>query len=203
MSYAVDGSEFGYGADGATRQTTTYDEYGRSVESIFQDAAGELIRRVVLTRDTAGRVVDEESQAIAAFTLPESPDLSTDDRAKMQALMLQAFGSMKTSNQYDAAGHLMLQTRQSGRLGETRTTYTYDDRDNPIEQSEIGVQRGMNLDTDGTSHVTPDTTRIHDTRFAYVYGAHGNWTERILTSRFTVEGEFVTSNAERRAIEYW
>ena len=203
MSYAVDGSEFGYGAEGATRQTTTYDEYGRSVESIFEDAAGEVIRRVFLTRDTAGRVVDEESQAIAAFAVPESPDLSVEDRATMQALMLQAFGSIKTSNQYDAAGHLMLQTRQSGRLGETRTTYAYDERDNPIEQSEIDVQRGMNVDTDGTSHVTPDTTRIHDTRFAYVYDAHGNWTERSVSGRFSADGEFGPSNAERRAIEYW
>ena len=62
-----------------------------------------------------------------------------------------------------------------GNLHEERTTYIYDDHDNPIEtvdESDRGRQR---------------------TRFVYKYDAQGNWTER----------EVEWSNLTRRQITYF
>lgn len=201
-AYSIEGGEFGYGAPGAVSQTTRYDDAGRPVEVLFHGADGGVIRRVTITRDSAGRVLTEEAEMAGAPLIPRQPGMSDDDFAKMQALVSHAFGAMRTTYEYDSAGKAIARAQQMGLLGENRMTYGYDDRGNPIEQRDVHVTREMNFEEDGTPRTSPDTTRIHDVRFTYVYDAHGNWTERIVSSRYAEDGEFAPSNTERRTIEY-
>jgi hypothetical protein len=201
-AYSLEGSEFGYSAPGAVSQTTRYDDAGRPVEVLFQGADGGVIRRITFTRDADGRVLTEEAEMAGAPLIPRQPGMSDDDVAKMQALVSHAFGAMRTTYEYDAAGRVVARAQQSGLLGEDRVTYRYDERGNPIEQRDVRVTREMHFEEDGTPRTSPDTTRIHDVRFAYVYDAHGNWTERTVSGRIREDAEFAPSNTERRTIEY-
>jgi YD repeat-containing protein len=201
--YGVDGSEFGYGAPGAVRQTTKYNERDLSVESLIHDAGGAVIRRVILTRDAAGHVVIEEAQNVGGGPIPEGPEMSTEDRDKLASLLALAFAQIRTMNTYDAKGRLVDRIQQMGLLREERTTYSYDDRGHRITQSVESVDRQMNFDDDGTPHPSADTKRMHDTRFEYQFDAQGNWTERIVSARFTEGAELAPSNVERRSIEYY
>ena len=201
--YAIDGSELWYGAPGAVRQTTTYDERDLAVESLFLDATGAVIRRVVLTRDAAGRVLIEEAQNGGGFALPDVPGASAEDRDKLAAHVALVFGSMRTTHTYDAEGRLMEETRQMGLLSEDRTTYSYDDRGNRVGQLEETVSREMGFDEEGRPKPSADTKRIHETRFDYQFDEQGNWTERIVKARFAEGAEFATFNVERRSIAYY
>ena len=63
MMYGVEGTELTYGAEGVvTTITTLYDDRDRSCEALFHDENRAVILRVILTRDTAGRLVREESR---------------------------------------------------------------------------------------------------------------------------------------------
>jgi hypothetical protein len=201
--YSVEGSEFGYGAPGAVRRTTKYDERDRAVESLFHDANGAVIRRVVLTHDAAGRVLIEEAQNVSPFALPDKPEMSTEDRDKLASLVALAFGSIRTTNTYDREGRLIDRIQQMGLLSERRTTYAYDDHDHRVAESEESVDRQMTVADDGRPQTGPDTKRIHDIRFEYQTDAQGNWTERIVRGRFTESAELAPSNVERRSIDYY
>jgi YD repeat-containing protein len=122
---------------------------------------------------------------------------------KLASLLALAFGQIRTMNTYDAEGRLVDRIQQMGLLSEERTRYSYDDRGHRIAQSEEWVSREMNLDDDGRPQPTADTKRIHDTRFAYQVDAQGNWTERILSARFTEARSSPPGNVERRSIEYY
>ena len=124
--------------------------------------------------------------------------MSDDDVAKMQALVSHTFGAMRTTYEYDAAGRPIARAQQMGLLGEDRVTYRYDERGNPIEQRDVQVSREMNFEEDGTPRTSPDTTRIHDVRFAYAYDGHGNWTERTVSGRIREDAERAL---ERRAAD--
>jgi len=201
-AYSIEGSEFGYGAPGAVSQTTRYDDAGRPVEVLFHGADGGVIRRVMFARDSDGRVLSEETDMTSAPLFPRD-GMSDEDFAKMQALVSHAFGAMRTTYEYDAAGRPVARVQQMGLLGENRVTYRYDERGNPIEQRDVNVAREMDFEKDGTPRSSPDTTRIHDVRFAYMYDARGNWTERTVSGRVREDAEFAASNVERRTIEYW
>jgi hypothetical protein len=75
-------------------------------------------------------------------------------------------------------------------------------RGNPVEESGRHVDRQLNVDENGTPQMSPDTIRLHDVRFEYAYDEHGNWTERIISSRHSVDGLFQRESAEWRTIEY-
>jgi YD repeat-containing protein len=201
--YSIDGSDLFYGAPGAVRQTTKYDDRALAVESVFHDATGAVIRRVVLTRDAAGRVLIEEAQNGEGFALPDTPEMSPEDREKMASMVASVFGSMRTTYTYDAEGLLVEENRQMGLLSEDRTTYSYDDRGHRIAELEESVSREMGLDEEGRPQAKPDTKRRRETRFDYRFDEQGNWTERIVSARFAEGAEFAASNVERRAIEYY
>jgi hypothetical protein len=202
-AYAVKGSEFGYGAPAATLQTTRYDAAGRPVDVEFQDADGGLVRRVRMTRDDGGRVVLEEAEMTPAVAVTRDPGMTDAQFHGMQALMTAAFGTMRTVYEYDALGRTSRRVQTTGQLGESRTAYRYDDRGNAIEQSEVRIERAIEVDENGVGHqAEPDTVRVHDVRFAYVYDRQGNWTEKAVSARYAEGGEFVPTNAEWRTIEY-
>lgn len=205
-AFGIDGSDISYGAPGVTTITTSYDERDRSREVLFRDASGAIIRRVTLTRDAQGRVVTEEAQTVAPFVLPDAPaPMSDEDRERMQALLTQVFGAIRTTYEYDSGSLPVSRTEQMGLLGEERIAYTYDERGNPVAQFHESVNREMQLNADGGPTRGGDTTRVQDIRFSYEYDTKGNWTKRIVRSRFARDAEFepANSNMELRTIEYY
>jgi len=59
------------------------------------------------------------------------------------------------------------------------------------------------MDEAGKLHVTKENSHKQDVRFEYTYDARGNWTERIVWSRWELYPNFERSNTERREITYY
>jgi YD repeat-containing protein len=203
VGFGVDGSEFAYGAPGAKTITTRYDEQNRPVDSVFHDLSGTVVLQVITTRDRAGRVLTEEAFQNASVLAPHSPEMNQQEREMMMAMLAQVYGSLRTTNDYDADGRLVRRAQAMGALGETVTTYIYNERGDVADQSQVSTKREMRFGEDGRPEATPDVTRSHDTRFSYEYDEHGNWTSRVVSSRITADGVFAPSNIERRTIEYY
>jgi hypothetical protein len=199
----VKGSEFGYGTAGAVNQITHYDESGHPVEVEFFDPDGAVVRRVQMTLDANGRVAVEEAETPAPIPFDRHPGMTDEQFKAMQTMIASSVGTIRTVYEYDAAGRPSSRFMQMGRLGESRTTYRYDANGNQVEQSDTRVDRTMHVDDDGVPHMDPETTRTHDVRFAYVYDTRGNWTEKIVSARFSADGVFAPTNAEWRTIEYF
>lgn len=191
--YGVEGSEQAFPAPGATTMTTSYDEAGLPSKVVFQDANGNLITQVVFARDGAGRLLSEEARlgggALFSEILEKAPP---EQRERTAALIQKAWGDWSTTYAYDAQGRRVERVRRSGTLGEERTTYRYEDRDDPVEETTENRNREAGLDENGTVQYTPDKVSVTHGRFESVYDAQGNWTERVLSG----------SNIERRTITY-
>jgi len=65
-----------------------------------------------------------------------------------------------------------------GTLSEERTTFRYDDHDNPIAEISDSRSRGMDIDDDGAARTSEEEPRAHHHRFDYQYDDRGNWTEQ-------------------------
>jgi hypothetical protein len=205
MAYGIEGSETGYSVPGAATVTTRYDDSDRPVEAVFHDAAHALLRTITFTRDSAGRVVTEDTrmaQSGLAHFEGVLGDLSPDDHANLAALLGAAFESIVTTFTYDSAGRLVERRRRTGTLSDERTTFAYDDHSNPVEEKTVRGDREMRMEEDGAIRPTPDTVRTDETRFEYTYDGAANWTQRIVWARFDANAEFQRSNVERRTIEY-
>jgi len=191
--YGVEGSEQSFPAPGATTMTATYDERDLPSNVVFQDANGNLITQVVFARDDAGRVLREEVHlgggSLFSEVLEKTPP---EERDRMAALIHKAWGDWSTTYAYDAQGRRVERLRRSGTLSEERTTYRYEDRDDPVEETTEHRNREARLAESGAVEYTPDKVTVSHGRFEYAYDAQGNWTERVVSG----------SNIERRAITY-
>jgi YD repeat-containing protein len=203
VGFGVDGSEFAYGAPGARTITTRYDDENRPVETVFHDITGMVVLQVIRTRDRAGRVLTEEAFQNASVLAPHQPEMSQQEREVMIAMLAQVYGSIRTTNEYDADGRLVQRTQAMGALGGTVTTYIHNEHGDVAEQSQVSTNREMRVGEDGQTEATPDVTRTHDTRFSYEYDESGNWTSRVVSARITADGVFAPSTIERRTIEYY
>jgi hypothetical protein len=94
-------------------------------------------------------------------------------------------------------------TTRQGQLQEQRTTYQYDARDNPIEESEEGHSREIGLNDAGEPTRVEQPVRIRVIRSEYTYDPHDNWTERVVSQRCDVHAGFQRSNVERRTLSYY
>jgi hypothetical protein len=108
----------------------------------------------------------------------------------------------ETNYVYDAQGRLIEKTNSMFNLGLDRTTYRYEDGDDPIEETIERSHRGANLAEDGTLQYTPDKVVVQQNRFAYRYDDHKNWVERTVLIRNEGNADFQPSNITRRAITY-
>ena len=90
-----------------------------------------------------------------------------------------------------------------GSLSEERTTFQYDDKDNPIEEVSEDHSREIHLDDAGAVQAREEEPRERHVRFEYQYDAQGNWTERTVWGRTGSQEEFQCSNIERRTITYY
>jgi hypothetical protein len=205
------GSDFAINASDATTMTTSYGEQDQPEEMLLHDASHAVVRSVTFTRDREGRALSEVVRFGDQFPFPEMRDvigkLSAEEKAAMAAVLSQAFDAKalhSTAYAYDRHGRLLEKTMRMGTLSESRTTYRYDDRDNPIEQVEEDQDRELGVDKPGdTPRTRNETVRRHDVRFEYQYDREGNWTERIASTRREPNAIFQRSNVERREITYY
>jgi hypothetical protein len=187
MFVAVVGSTQGYGVPGATTGTTTFDDRDFPSEAIFHDVNHAVVRRVTFTRGREGRVLSE----VVRFGDEMFPELNgkiekgtPEERASLDAFLATVFADqtlISTTYSYDEKGRVLERTHGMGSLGGTRTTYRYDDHDNPVEETSINSHRGMSADEHGNSQPGPESSSEQHVRYEYQYDTHGNWTERVVS----------------------
>jgi YD repeat-containing protein len=199
--YAVEGTAQHYGAPGATTVTTRYEAGGNPGEVLFHDEGRRLLRRVVYTRDDAGRLMKEEMLAGE-----QSPFADIEDEAAREALA-KLFGPehviSSTTYTYDAKGRTRERRTRMGEVGEHRTIFRYDDRGNPAEETHEEASREMDLNDDGNLQVTKERSSKQNVRFEYQYDAQGNWLEQVVWGRMEPNPNFERSNITRREIAYY
>jgi hypothetical protein len=203
--FRVEGSEQSYPAPGATTMTTTYDEKHLPTKTVFEDANHEIVTTVTLTRDGGGRLVKEEmawdQESMLTNLLHKTPP---EQREAAAGVFKQALGKFSsTSYTYDSKGRRVERILRMGRLGEHRSTYLYEDRDDPIEEINEHKHREANISDNGGVEYTSDRVTLQRNRFVYSYDAQGNWTERVVWYRLEPNPNFQRSNVERRAITYY
>jgi hypothetical protein len=188
--YAIESTGQSYGAPGARTITTLYDDGGRPNEVFFHDADQRLLRRVVLARDGMGRLTTEELRLGEESPFP---DVVFGPNSVLSS----------TSYAYDARNRVLYRGTRMGELGEHRTTFRYDDRDNPIEEIHEDISREMQIDEAGVLHTSTEKSSTQHARFDYTYDAQGNWLERVVWSRLESNPNFERSNITRREITYY
>ncbi len=87
-------------------------------------------------------------------------------------------------------------------LSVERTTFSYDDLGNPVEQTTEDDRREIGINATGEMQTASQDSRKDQARFEYSYDAHGNWTERVVWARYGSNADFRRSNVERRLITY-
>ncbi len=204
--YGVEGSETGYSAQGATTMTTTFDENQQPSEAVFLDENRNLVSRIVLARDAAGRLVSEEQYFDEQGLSKPLEEMPLEARASATVLFAkilgpsQAFASV--AYQYDQDGRLSSRTERMAGLSVERTTFRYDDHGNPVEQTTEENSREFGINDTGELRTASEDSRKNQARFDYSYDAHGNWTERVVWVRYGSHSDFQRSNVERRLISY-
>jgi len=204
-AYGTEGSEGAYPAPGATTMKTTYDERDFPSSVVFQDANGHAVTQLIFMRDNAGSLLSEEMHAGGESLLQGLVEkVPLEDREKLAALFKTVFDRSfsRTTYAYDAQGRLVERAIGMGSLGDDRTTYRYTDRNDPIEEVSEHRSRDAGLDENGAVRYKPDRVSVQRNRFEYLYDAHGNWTERIVSYQVEPNLTFQRSNIERRVITY-
>ena len=190
--------------------TTTYGERDLPEEVLLHDTNHVVTWRVTFARDRDGRVLSEDVQFSGQFPFPElQKELSARPSAEatqLAAMLTQAFARQtvhSTTYAYDRHDRLLERSRRMGTLSESRATFRYDDRDNPIEQIEEDQSRELGADADGAVRTRNESVQRSYGRFEYQYDSEGNWTERIISSRLEPSPTFQRTNVERRQITYY
>lgn len=209
-TYGVEGSEQTYGAPGATTMTTVYDENDLPAEALFYDAHNTLLRQITFIRDYAGRLAGEEMRLHGQVPFPELHEKlkssSPEDRARVNAMLAQLLGSAqtfsKTTYLYDEKGRILERNMGMLGLGGERTTFRYDEYENPIEEACEHDSREQDIDEHGESHTVARDSHTQHFHLQYQYDARGNWTERVTWSRTEPGPDFQRSHVKRREITY-
>jgi hypothetical protein len=189
VGYSVD-SEGGaalFGANSAPTMTTVYDDHNRASEVTVHDAVHRLLRRMTLTHDSAGRLLNQEVQA---GTTPVFPP---EDRESMEAALAATFGPnnilVTVTNTYDEKGRRVERAMTMGTLGGDRTAFRFDDHDNPVEE----ISEHSDIEGPNKQH----------SRSIYKYDAEGNWTEREVGTVVEPGNGYQRSSMEHRQITYY
>ena len=210
VTYGVEaGSGRSYSAPGAVTLVVEYDAHDRPFQAVFRDRDDGIVRRIAFTRDAGGRLLREEVRFGDATPFPRPAGSDSDalgeERARLAVVMSGAFtGALfaTVSCAYDDQGRLTERLAQTGQLSEERETFAYDERGNTVEQVSATTQRQLHLDDRGSTRTAEATPMEQRHRFAYVYDAHDNWTERAVSSRHPSTGEWRHSSIERRELTY-
>jgi YD repeat-containing protein len=211
FSFGIEGTALSYGAEGATTITTRYDDVGQPFEVVFSGADERVLRRVIFTRDSTGRLMKEEMHLCESPAFPgiekELENAQPEAREAAMAMFANLFGSRmvfsSTTYGYDEKGRLLERRTRMGELADERTTFRYDDMDKPVEETHEHTSREMRVDEEGNLAQAQETSHTQDTHFEYSYDAQGNWTERAVWSRLRPNPNFERSNVTRREIAYY
>ncbi|MGD0363083.1 MAG: hypothetical protein ABSC93_19555 [Bryobacteraceae bacterium] len=209
FAYAIDTTEQSYSATGARSTATRYNGRGQPDEALFYDGEHRLLRRVTFTRDSAGRLISEDSYLGEALPFPdgvkELENAPEEVREAATAAFASLFGAGKvissTTYSYDEKDRRVERRLRMSELGDHRVTYVYDDRDRVIEETCEDTSRRMQIGEEGTLQTMEETSHTQHLRFEYQEDVQGNWTEKIVWIR--QEPNFERSNATRRAITYY
>ena len=210
--FGIEGAELGYGGGDTASVTTLYDDRAQATEALLHDANHRLLGRVILTRDSSGRLMKEEMQ----LGSDESPfpdlekaleNMPPEERARAAAMFANLFGADRimssTTYAYDEKGHRVERYTRMGGVSEQRTIYRFDEHDNPIEETTDETRRDMNPDEAGNPQASNEISLHKQVRYKYQYDTHGNWTERVVSVRLEQNPDFQRSNIERRKISYY
>ncbi len=185
FSYAIEGTEQSYSVQGASNIATVYDAEAQPEEVLFYDSEHRLLQGVILQRDTAGRLVREEIKPGEPMAFPgmqaELGKMEPKASEAVAAIFASVFGPHSaTTYLYDEKGRMLERYRRMGDVGEFRTTFRYDDRNNKIE--EINEDTSRELQIDGEGNVQPAQERFdkRTVRLEYQYDPQENWTECVV-----------------------
>jgi YD repeat-containing protein len=209
--YGVEGAQQGYGAKGVVSITTLFDDREQPCDVLFQDKDREIILRVILTRDSAGRLVREESRSGDRQPLPIAQifeNAPADERVAAEAVLAQLFNPQKaiwsTTYRYDDRSCQIERCTWIGGLKQSRTTWEYDEHDNVIREiKQETVGGGLQTDESGKLQFINEKLSNHGVRYEYKYDSHGNWTGRVVSMRYETNLDLQRSNTERREINYY
>jgi hypothetical protein len=206
IGYTIEGTDSAYSVTRATTITVTYDEKNLPAKVSFHDASHHPLSHVILMRDSTGRLLSEEMRLGERSSFQNCLDKALpEERERVAAMLKTALGDAfsSTTYGYDLRGRLVNREHRMGNLGGDSTTYLYDDRDEPVEETIKHSSREVSFDESGNVHYTSDRTTVHHNRLAYLYDANENWTERIVSFRSESEANFQRSNIQRRMITYY
>jgi hypothetical protein len=204
IDYSIESTGSFYGAAGAATVTTLVDEV------LFHDVNHRLLQRLVITRDSVGRIAREDVRPVGGKPFPDiSTELekaSPERRQAIAEMFQKIFGAgptVSTTYAYDQKGRRIARQMRMGDLGGHLITSRYDDHDNPIEETTVNTSREMGVDRDGNLRTNSESSNTQVTRFEYTYDAQENWTERVVWSRLEPNPNFERSNVERRQLTYY
>jgi hypothetical protein len=210
-SLDIEGAASLFGTSGAATVTTAFDDHDQASEVTVHDTLHRLQRRMILTRDSAGRTVKQEVLGGDTLLLPglenSLKDAPPEAREKFRAALATAFGPknvlLTITYAYDEKGRKVERTNRMGTLSEDRTTFHFDDHDNPIEENSEHTSRDVGVDEQGNPRHSNEHSDKQHTRFVNKYDAEGNWTEREVWTNFEPGGDLKRSSLERRQITYY
>jgi hypothetical protein len=205
FAYGIEGTAQAYTATGAATIATRHDDRGHPDEVLFYDKDHRLLKHVIFTRDGAGRLIKEEMHLGEQIPFPELERALDNAAPRAREAVAAVIANLVSSTTYahDEEGRLLERRILMGTLGDQRTTFRYDNHDNPIEETTEDTSREMQVDEEGTLRPTKENSYTQDTRFEYRYDAQGNWTERVVWSRLSPNPNFERSNVVRREITYY
>jgi len=185
--------------------------HGDTDEVLLRDDDHRLLGRVTFTRDSTGRLLIAQmhfgEQTPFRGIERELENATPEAREAALAALVKVFGPKNvmstTAFTYDGKGLLVERSTRMGELGGHRTTFRYDDHDNPNEETTEHTSCEMQMDEEGNLHRAKETSNTHHVRFEYRYDAQGNWLEQVVWSRLEPNPNFERSNVTRREITYY
>jgi hypothetical protein len=168
IHYGVEGSEYAVDAPGAVALTVSCDDRGLPAEASFNDENGGLVRRMVFSRDSDGRLLTEVVLfgGEGPFPLPPADGRPIEDLVRSAAELKLAFPGQvvcKAAYVYDTRGRLLERARYMGSLSEERTNFEYADHDDPIAEHSTSNYR-VDIDDAGVVRTTEEEPRVEQSQ---------------------------------------
>jgi len=203
VGYGVDGSKTFYSAPNATTIITVYNGAHRPTELLFRDAAGALLSRVDFRYDEFGNLI-EESQTLSESPLPPNflEQLNPAQREAVRELLVNE--APQIIHRYDAFGRRIETVSQFGQLSTDRVSTGYNEYGDLSQEITEREQREFGFKEEGGPLESGPIQRSRsELRFRYEYDARGNWTSKVIESRYGESQDFLVASTERRTLIYF
>jgi hypothetical protein len=198
--------------------TTIYNEHGFPIEGQLRDSNGQLVSRILRTVGENGTTTSEkvvlEEPATESLVPPELAAQSNAAQNKAIAAFIgRSFYSGRISYSYDSQGRMTRKERSGGVLGTEITKVTYNEHGDKAEEYVTTIQdpetgREFSLNEDGT--IIPagpppvsSPPAESETHYTYQYDSYGNWTEQVISSRYSSSEPLRPLSTHRRTLTYY